>query len=68
MLKQKTIEKMDYCSLWQLLEDVAFILGNDRHKDNQELIFFWLSVGNQIKDELDKRLLANSDDDLEGEG
>lgn len=65
MLKQKVIEKLDYCSLWQLLEDVALILGSNRHEKNQEITYFWLAVGNQLKDEIDKRLA--SDDLDEGE-
>lgn len=56
---------MDYCSLWNLLEDVALILGSNRHEKNQEITYFWLSVGNQLKDEIDKRLA--SDDLDEGE-
>ena len=64
MLKQKIIKNMDYCSLWQLLGDVALIVGNNRHQDNHELNFFWLSVGNQLKEETDRRL---ANDDL-GEG
>lgn len=57
----KQIKDLDYSTLWFLLGDISEIMGNSHHNTNQEATDFWLSMGSELKSEIDKRLLSDND-------
>ena len=60
------LEKQSESTLWYLLSDLATVMQNrpkDQNKSLRCASDFWIGCADEVKKELDKRLLLNQEDD-----
>lgn len=56
-MQRKGINELSEQALWLMLGDIAILLGERHHQEYAEVSDYWLSLSDEIKNELDNRLI-----------